>query len=103
MVKFVAHTEHGPLIGFGLIAENVKRPKQGQPIKIDLASMGLPVRWVSIRGILRLLVRIVRETFRALFSLVGWVFRLIQRRRSARPLPHYTTIRPSAFDQSDEE
>jgi len=37
MIKFRA----GELLGFGISEENVKRLKAGQPIKINLAEMGL--------------------------------------------------------------
>jgi hypothetical protein len=43
MVKFSAITPDGrPAMGFGLSAQNLKRLKAGQPIKIDGAQAGLP-------------------------------------------------------------
>ena len=42
MVKFTAQGKTGPLLGLGLTRRNLELLKQGRPIVIDLASMGLP-------------------------------------------------------------
>jgi hypothetical protein len=43
MVKFTATTPDGkPIIGFGLTEGNLVRLRKGEPIKVDLAAMGVP-------------------------------------------------------------
>jgi hypothetical protein len=43
MVKFALTTPDGrPVLGLGLSAQNVKRLKAGQPIRIDGPASGLP-------------------------------------------------------------
>lgn len=42
MVKFTASTPDGLLVGLGITYENVIRLKQGKPIHIQLADLGLP-------------------------------------------------------------
>lgn len=42
MVKFTAQGPNGPLIGFGLSRRNIELLKQGKPLIVDLAEMGLP-------------------------------------------------------------
>ena len=42
MIKFITTNDKGePGFGFGLSEENIKRLKAGQPIKINLADLGL--------------------------------------------------------------
>lgn len=42
MIKAKGEDEHGnPVLLFGLSGENLRRLRQGQPIKINLAEMGL--------------------------------------------------------------
>jgi hypothetical protein len=42
VIKAKGEDEHGnPVLLFGLSAENLRRLRQGQPIKINLAEMGL--------------------------------------------------------------
>ena len=48
MVKFTAKGSDGPLIGFGLSRRNIELLKQGKPIKINLADMGLPSGTIMI-------------------------------------------------------
>lgn len=61
-----------------------------------LTSMGVPVKWLSVRKILRL----VLGPLRAFVWVASSIASLVRRRRQVRPLPHYTTIRLSQPDRN---
>lgn len=42
MIKFIAETKAGHLLGLGITAENVKRLKSGQPLHVFCSQVGLP-------------------------------------------------------------
>lgn len=41
MIKFKAGDKENPIIGFGLSRRNIARLMKGDPIRIDLAEMGM--------------------------------------------------------------
>lgn len=41
MMKATAMTSKGPLVIFGLSAENIRRLQQGKPIDIDMSELGM--------------------------------------------------------------
>lgn len=50
MIKFKADGDGGPLYGFGLSEENLRRLRDGKPILINLAELGMEGRAVIFYG-----------------------------------------------------
>lgn len=58
-----------------------------------LASLGVPVGWVSVRGMIRLIARMASHLARGVFRVIAGTVWLIRRERRAMPPPSYSTIR----------